>query len=96
MIDGVQLNDPSHITNEYDLRLIPISNIESIEIIKGASSVLYGSGAATAVINITTKKASSKAISAKFSSVYGTNRAVGDRWLMISKSLQIMFLLMGH
>jgi len=75
MIDGVQLNDPSQIANDYDLRLIPATSVESIEIIKGASSVLYGSGAATAVIRIVTKKTSEKPISAAFSSTLGTNRA---------------------
>jgi vitamin B12 transporter len=39
------------------LRLLPVEQIESIEIMKGASSTLYGSGAATGVINITLKKA---------------------------------------
>lgn len=74
MVDGVQLNDPSQIANDYDLRLIPANSIEEIEVLKGASSVLYGSGAATAVINITTKKTSSKEISATFTSTFGSNR----------------------
>jgi len=78
MVDGVQLNDPSQISNDYDLRLVPASSIESIEIIKGASSVLYGSGAAAAVIQITTKKISKKSISASFTSTLGTNRAADD------------------
>jgi len=75
MVDGVQLNDPSQIANDYDLRLVPTETIESIEILKGASSVLYGSGAATAVISITTKKSSKKKIAATFTSVVGTNRS---------------------
>ncbi len=74
MVDGVQLNDPSQIANDYDLRLISANSIEEIEVLKGASSVLYGSGAATAVINITTKKASEKDISATFTSTLGSNR----------------------
>ncbi|WP_206074016.1 TonB-dependent receptor plug domain-containing protein [Marixanthomonas spongiae] len=74
MVDGVQLNDPSHIANDYDLRLVSASSVEKIEILKGASSVLYGSGAATAVINITTKKASKEPIAATISSTLGTNR----------------------
>ena len=74
MIDGVQVTDPSSISNDYDLRLIPATSIENIEIIKGASSVLYGSGAAAAVINITTKMASTKPISGTFSSTFGSNR----------------------
>ena len=78
MVDGVQLNDPSQIANDYDLRLVPASSVESIEIIKGASSVLYGSGAATAVISITTKKTSKKSIAANFTTSLGTNAAADD------------------
>ncbi|MEM7087782.1 MAG: TonB-dependent receptor plug domain-containing protein [Bacteroidota bacterium] len=78
MVDGVQLNDPSSIGNDFDLRLLSTSNVESIEIVKGASSVLYGSGAATAVISIQTKKASTKDIAATFTTILGSNRASGD------------------
>jgi len=78
MVDGVQLNDPSSISNDFDLRLLSASNVESIEIVKGASSVLYGSGAATAVISIQTKKAAKKGISATFTTILGSNRASGD------------------
>ena len=75
LIDGVQVSDPSQIANDFDLRLLPLSEIESIEIIKGASSTLYGSGAATAVISITTKKSGKDTISAIFQSSIGTNRS---------------------
>tara|TARA_R110000850_G_scaffold277127_1_gene423110 strand:- start:14223 stop:16148 length:1926 start_codon:yes stop_codon:yes gene_type:complete len=77
MLDGVQVTDGSQIANDYDLRLVPAQNIEQIEIVKGASSVLYGSGAATAVINITTKKSSEKPIAASLTSTVGTNQAQG-------------------
>ena len=62
-IDGVPVNDASNINSEYDLRLLNVDMIESIEILKGASSTLYGSGAATGVINITLKKANKSTIS---------------------------------
>ncbi len=78
LIDGIQVTDPSQIANDYDLRLIDINQIESIEISKGAASTLYGNAAATAVINITTKKASKEVISAVFSSSIGTNQSVDD------------------
>ena len=54
-IDGVPVSDASGINIEYDLRLIPVEQIEKIEVMKGASSTLYGTGAATGVINITLK-----------------------------------------
>ncbi len=78
LIDGIPLTDPSQISNDYDLRLVPSSNIEKIEIIKGASSVLYGSGAATAVISIITKKAAKDEVSATITSTVGSNRASED------------------
>lgn len=73
IVDGIQVNDPSQISNDYDLRLLDINTIESIEIIKGAASTLYGNAAATAVISITSKKASRKRISLTASSVFSTN-----------------------
>lgn len=57
LIDGIPVNDPSVITNYYDLNLIPISQVERIEILKGGQSTLYGSDAVAGVINIITKKA---------------------------------------
>ena len=74
LIDGVRVSDPSSSSSEYDLRLLNAANIESIEIIKGASSALYGTNAATAVINITTKKASKRAIAGGFQSSVGTQQ----------------------
>jgi len=62
LIDGVPVTDASGINLEYDLRLLPVEQIESIEILKGASSTLYGSNAATGVINITLKNSSDKKI----------------------------------
>jgi vitamin B12 transporter len=56
MIDGVPVTDASGINLEYDLRLLAVDQVESIEIMKGAASTLYGSGAAAGVINITLKK----------------------------------------
>jgi vitamin B12 transporter len=79
LIDGVQVNDPSLVSNDFDLRLLDLNTIESIEIIKGASSTLYGNAAATAVINITTKKASEKPLSGSFLSVLGTNQTADDQ-----------------
>ena len=57
LIDGVRVSDPSRIDNDFDINTLSIEMIESIEIVKGAASSLYGSSAATGVINITTKKA---------------------------------------
>ncbi len=79
LIDGIQVNDPSQPAADYDLRLLNLEQIASIEISKGASSVLYGSGAAAAVINIQTKKPALKPVAFDVSSRFGTN-ATPDRF----------------
>ena len=56
LIDGIPINDPSMINNEFDLNLFSINDVERIEICKGAQSTLYGSDAIAGVINIITVK----------------------------------------
>ena len=75
LIDGVPVNDPSGIITTFDLRLLTLSQVESIEVMNGAASTLYGSGAATGVINITLKKASKKPISINYQVALGTNNS---------------------
>ena len=71
-IDGVVVSDPSQIESEFDLRLLALDNIESIEVVKGASSSLYGSGAATAVIDIVTKNTATEKTSLSIAREWGT------------------------
>ena len=54
LVDGKRLH--GDVGGENDLGLIDPHNIERIEIVKGASSALYGSDAIAGVINIITKK----------------------------------------
>lgn len=56
LIDGIPVNDVSYNDYKFDLNLIPLSAIERIEIIRGGYATLYGSGTASGVINIITKK----------------------------------------
>jgi vitamin B12 transporter len=61
LLDGIPLNDPSNIGGgAYDLRMIPLDQVERIEILKGNQSTLYGSNAIAGVINIITKKEGDK------------------------------------
>ncbi|CAN5316722.1 TonB-dependent vitamin B12 receptor BtuB [soil metagenome] len=85
MVDGVQLNDASSIANDFDLRLLALDQVESIEIIKGASSTLYGSGAAAAVINITTKEPVNKEIAFQFQTTIGTNNTQDNQGFNIAQ-----------
>ncbi|MDF1589884.1 MAG: TonB-dependent receptor [Desulfobacterales bacterium] len=65
LIDGVVFNDPSSPNRSADIGNLNIDNIERIEVVRGAMSVLYGSNATAGVVNIITKKGKSKP------SVYG-------------------------
>jgi len=56
MIDGIELADPSSIGAATNLGDLTTTNIEHIEIVRGAQSVLYGSDAIGGVINIITRK----------------------------------------
>lgn len=60
MIDGVPLTGRT--AGTLDLSRITVGNIERIEIVKGASSALYGSEALAGVINIITKKPQSNTL----------------------------------
>jgi len=58
LVDGVPYYNATHLAGAaaYDLRSIPVADIERIEVVKGAGSALYGSMAAAGVINIITRK----------------------------------------
>lgn len=60
LLDGVPLYDPAGITSEFDLNNFSISDLERIEILKGAQSTLYGSDAVAGVINLISKKSGDK------------------------------------
>ncbi|MCD6139257.1 MAG: TonB-dependent receptor [Deltaproteobacteria bacterium] len=58
MVDGLKLNPPD--LAGPDLSTISMDQIERIEIVRGASSVIYGDGAVGGVVNIITKKGKGK------------------------------------
>jgi len=60
MIDGVRVDDPITADGKVSLSSLSTDNIERIEIVRGAQSVLYGSDAIGGVINIITKKGKGK------------------------------------
>ncbi|MBF0429923.1 MAG: TonB-dependent receptor [Fibrobacteria bacterium] len=59
MVNGMRIRS-SHIQTGVNIDLIPVASIERIEIIKDASSALYGSDALGGVINIITRKGTAK------------------------------------
>jgi vitamin B12 transporter len=73
LIDGVPVKDVTgNDYNAMDLRLLAVENVESIEVLNGASSVMYGSNAAGAVINIRTQKRAVKKVEGVLSARAGS------------------------
>lgn len=84
MVDGLVLNAPDQ--SGPSISSVPIEQIERIEIVRGAGSVVYGSGAVGGVINIITKKTGTAPTAQVYSS-YGSYKAFDNR-VSLSKSME--------
>lgn len=56
LIDGVKLNDPSTVGGGFNFGNLLVGNIERIEVLRGAQSVLWGSQAIGGVVNMVTRQ----------------------------------------
>lgn len=87
LIDGKRLH--GDVGGQNDLGLIDPNNIDRIEIVKGASSALYGSDAIAGVINIITRK-HNEGVMVENKTRYGTHNdvrqhnGVAFRWGKVS------------
>lgn len=62
LVDGI----PANVNGYYNTEDIPLQTVRRIEIVKGASSTLYGSEAIGGVINVITENTPENAVSASF------------------------------
>jgi len=79
MVDGRPVNNPRD--GEADLSVIPLENIERIEVMHGPGSSLYGTGAMGGTINIITKSPPQKGYKNELSASFGTFRTYAERFL---------------
>lgn len=92
LIDGIPVNDPSMINNEFDLNLFSINDIERIEICKGAQSTLYGSDAIGGAVNIITiKKDADKPFRIKATSAYGNKNTSRNNLQVFGKADKLTY-----
>lgn len=92
LVDGIPVNDPSMIYNEFDLNLFSINDVERIEICKGAQSTLYGSDAIGGAINIiTVKKDVTKPFNIKLTSGLGNKNTVRNNIQLYGKAGKLTY-----
>ncbi len=93
-IDGVPLYTGD--TGEIIWEMIPISNIDRVEIIKGPASSLYGSTAIGGVINVITKKIFDKPVT-QFSAAAGVySDPYYDEWKWSDKTRSFYSIGLNH
>ncbi|WP_144017415.1 TonB-dependent receptor plug domain-containing protein [Ekhidna lutea] len=95
LIDGVPFNDPSGIDQTYDLRLLNLDQVESIEVLKGGASTLYGTGAAAGVINIQLKEPENQAIGGQANVEYGSFNTFNGNLGISGSQEKIAYLING-
>ena len=92
LLDGIPVNDPSMINNEFDLNLFSINDVERIEIYKGAQSTLYGSDAIAGAINIITiKKDVNKPFNIKVTTGFGNKNTVRNNIQLYGKAGKLTY-----
>jgi iron complex outermembrane receptor protein len=81
LIDGRRANEPD--TGSFDWALLPVAAIESIEIVRGPASALYGDGAVGGVLHIRTRpvegppRGALRGVYGRYDSAGGSLRASG-------------------
>jgi outer membrane cobalamin receptor len=88
LVDGVRLNSP--MTGEADLSLIPLAQVESITIVRGAEAARFGGGALGGVVLIETRRPTGTMLSAE---ARGGSR--GDREGILSGGIDVPSALTG-
>jgi vitamin B12 transporter len=72
LIDGVQVNDPG---GSFDWAHLRTEDIERVEIVRGPSSVLYGSDAVSGVIQVFTRAGGAPRIEAGMTGARGCHQS---------------------
>lgn len=86
LIDGVRANDVTSIKSLASFEHILTQDIEQIEVIKGASSGIWGADASSGVINVITKKAKKNGFSGTLDISHGSHDTTNANAILNYKS----------
>ncbi|MFH1077111.1 MAG: TonB-dependent receptor [Pseudomonadota bacterium] len=92
LLDGIPQNKGKDKLVDWDL--IPLDNVEKIEIVRGPASVLYGDNAVSGVINIITKKPKDEP-ETRVSTSFGSFNTQENRASTLGSYKQLEYLLGG-
>jgi outer membrane receptor for ferrienterochelin and colicins len=83
LLDGVPIT--GRINGNIDINQVPLTDIQRIEIVEGAQSLIYGSDASGGVINLITKKSQLSTVGGSVQALYESN---GNRNLAAQLGIQ--------
>jgi vitamin B12 transporter len=97
LLDGVPLNDPSEPNGAFNFGNELLGDIERIEVVRGPSSSLYGSGAVGGVVNMITRRAPANTPIQAFGDLgLGTQRTAGGNLGIAGTDPRWNYLAMGQ
>ena len=76
-VDGVPVGDPANPGGDVDFGALTAADIERVELLPGAQSAIYGSGAAAGVVWITTRRPEAEGTEQRFRVTAGSFRTFG-------------------
>lgn len=85
LVNGLNVNSPS--LGRADLATVPMNWVDHVEVVKGAGSLLYGSGAMAGTVNVFTKRPEKEAHSFTASAGYGSDatfRLEGEQGMYVT------------
>ena len=88
LIDGVEANDPVS-GAEFDFGQLLTTNVDRIEVLRGAQSALYGADAIGGVVNIITRSAETPALNINFARGNIGNRSLGGTFAGGNERLRV-------
>lgn len=80
LVDGMSVLTPG--SGEINWNIVPMENVEQVEVLKGASSVLYGSSALNGLINVRTKRPGLDPVTKvnAYMGIYGNPKEESNIW----------------